>query len=93
VIERPLLTCREILDFLSAYLGGELAESARAEFDRHLRVCPACVAYVDGYRATIGLVEREAHHAGDAATAEAVPEALVRAILAARLRGAQTSKE
>ncbi len=79
--DRPLLTCREVLDFLAAYLGEELPEAERAEFDRHLRVCRACVDYVEGYRTTVALARGETR---EEEPAEAVPEELVAAILASR---------
>jgi anti-sigma factor RsiW len=76
------LTCREVLDFLAAYLDGELAADARAAFERHLARCPACVSYLESYRETIRL-GREAWDA-DGPVDEEVPEELVAAILAVR---------
>lgn len=52
------ITCREISEFLLAYLERELEPEARAEFERHLNYCPPCVHYLDGYRETIELVRR-----------------------------------
>lgn len=82
--EREYITCRELIDFIAGYLDGELPEAARLEFERHLSACPACVAYFESYQRTIKL--------GKAALASSeepapVPEALVRAIRAARARG------
>jgi len=76
--------CRETLDFLLAYLDGELPGDERDEFERHLRACPPCERYLDSYRATIEL-------ARGACRCEEIPEppeSLVRAILAARGRRA-----
>lgn len=81
---RRLLTCQELLDFLGAYVEGELAADERAEFDRHLAVCPACVDYLHGYRETIRL-GRDAL-ASESELVEQAPEELVSAILAARRR-------
>ena len=39
-MEQPLLTCRELIDFLGAYLDGELAPEPRAAFDAHLSRLP-----------------------------------------------------
>ena len=75
------MTCRELNDFLLDYLEGGLAVPARAEFDHHLGLCPDCVRYLDDYREVIrmgGLCGVEEALPAD------VPEALVRAILAAR---------
>ena len=74
-----LPTCREVLDFLSAYLDGELAPEVRAGFERHLQLCPPCVEYLESYRETLRL-EREAYDL-DGPVPREVPEELVRAIL------------
>jgi anti-sigma factor (TIGR02949 family) len=47
------LTCREvILDHLDDYLDGTLSREVVEEFERHLSVCPPCVAYLNTYRRT-----------------------------------------
>jgi anti-sigma factor (TIGR02949 family) len=79
------LTCRELLDFLMAYLDGELGSRERERFDRHLEVCPDCVRYLETYRETIRL-ERLCREP-DAPVPGDVPEELVRAVLAARRAG------
>jgi anti-sigma factor RsiW len=43
------------MDFLLAYVEGELEPAARAAFDRHLQRCSSCVAYLDSYRETVAL--------------------------------------
>jgi anti-sigma factor RsiW len=80
------MTCREVLDFVMAYLDGELTADVRSEFERHLTVCPQCVDYLNSYRATVEL-ERQAfpQREGDAAR-RSIPEDLVKAILASRKR-------
>ena len=76
------MTCRELADFLMDYLNEDLAADVRAAFDRHLALCPNCVAYVKTYRTTIELGRRAfADDEADAGTE--VPDELVRAILAA----------
>lgn len=84
-MSRPLLTCKQLIDFLDGYVDGDLSPDERAEFDRHLALCPPCVAYLDGYRETVRL-GRSALASGEDAAPEDVPEALVTAILAARAR-------
>jgi anti-sigma factor RsiW len=79
-----MITCRELADFLMAYLDGELPVAAAASFEAHLAACPSCVRYMESYRRTIEL-ERLARQ--DVA---AMPEELVRAILAARARAPGT---
>jgi anti-sigma factor RsiW len=80
---RPYLPCREIIAFLADYLDGTLDPAARAEFDRHLAVCPSCVAYLASYAATIRMAKAAA---GDADSGDP-PEELVEAILEATRRG------
>ena len=77
------MTCRELVDFLMAYLDDELPEAQRAEFREHLGACPPCVTYLDTYRETVRL-GREVCAAPDGPVPEDVPEQLVAAILRAR---------
>jgi anti-sigma factor RsiW len=83
-MERPLLGCRELIDFLAAYLGGELAPETRADFDRHLSRCPSCVDYLASYREAVRLAKRACEP--DAELPAEVPSELVDAILASRRR-------
>jgi anti-sigma factor RsiW len=76
------LTCRELIEFLSAYVEGELSADERAAFDAHLSVCPHCVDYLHGYRESIRL--GKAALAGESEIADEAPEELVAAILASR---------
>ncbi|PYQ61873.1 MAG: hypothetical protein DMF58_03315 [Acidobacteria bacterium] len=71
------MTCRELIDFIADYLVGELGESERSEFERHLILCPSCRAYLASYRQTLELL-------ADDAVIEDVPEELVQAILKVR---------
>lgn len=77
------MTCREVIDFLMAYVDGELAADVRSEFERHLAVCQPCVDYLASYRRTLEL-ERQAFPPRDQETAPPIPEDLIRAILASR---------
>jgi len=74
------LTCREIADFLGAYVAGELRARERGAFEGHLAECPDCRTYVDQYERTRRLAKEACNDAVDAG----VPEALVAAILAAK---------
>lgn len=82
----PHITCREVLDFVMAYLDDELSAEQRQEFERHLGVCPSCVNYLDTYKTTI-LLGKDALCAPDAPALDSIPEALVRAVREARLKG------
>jgi len=75
--DRPYLPCTEIIGFLADYLDGELPPDRRSEFDRHLAVCPSCVAYLESYKETIRMAK------GSELPVEEVPEELIKAILAA----------
>lgn len=79
-----MITCRDVLEFLMAYLDGELPPDHRAAFDHHLALCDACRDYLASYQATIRLAREVDDKDGDA---PAPPEDLVRAVLAARGKG------
>ena len=81
-----MITCRELIDFLSDYLENELPAGERAAFDEHLAVCPECRQYVESYRMTIDL-GRKAFARPDDEPPPQVPPALIQAILEARRRG------
>jgi mycothiol system anti-sigma-R factor len=77
------ITCKEFVDFLMAYLDRELSGVQRSTFEDHLDECPPCKNYLDSYRETVAL-GRGCCAPDDAPVPEDVPEALVKAILAAR---------
>lgn len=79
-----MLTCQEFIDFLLAYLSGELPAEQRRVFEEHLGECPACVSYLKSYQQTVR-IEKLVCGCGDPAPADA-PEELIQAILAARAR-------
>lgn len=81
---QPDLTCRDVIEFLMAYLDGELDDAQNSAFEHHLSVCPSCVNYLNTYRRTVVL--------GQAAlrprpNEDAMPESLVDAIRKARRSG------
>ena len=53
------MTCKDVIEFLMAYLDGALESPVRGEFERHLSRCSACVAYLDTYKKSVQLA-REA---------------------------------
>lgn len=77
---KPYITCQELIDFIASYRDNELSPDQRVEFERHLSVCPSCVAYLKTYEQTIALTRAT----GDDPVPEDVPESLIRAILNAR---------
>jgi anti-sigma factor RsiW len=83
------MTCRELIDFLGAYLDGELSEAVRRRFAEHLAACPECSAYLATYRATVKLAKGTIRDPDGPVPAD-VPEDLVKAILAARRKGSES---
>jgi len=81
-----MMTCKEFVDFLMAYMDRELDPAERAEFERHLVDCPPCHVYLDTYRRTVEL-GAEICADEDDPVPDDVPEELVQAILAVRRSG------
>lgn len=77
------MTCRKVIEFLTDYLEGRLTLRQRFILRLHLLLCGHCRAYLRNFRATIR-AEHAAHPKRNDAERPAVPEELVRAILAAR---------
>ena len=86
------ITCREIAEFLLEYTDGALPARERTEFDRHIEECPPCVAYIATYTRTVRLEKAALCGPSDEIPPD-VPEALVRAILAARTPATRTAKK
>lgn len=77
------MNCRELIDFLSDYIEGELPENVKMCFDMHLEMCPPCVEYLKTYQATIQIA-KSCCCDSPAKKMEPMPEQLVSAILSAR---------
>jgi hypothetical protein len=54
------MKCKKIKDLVFAYQDGQLAELEKAEFERHLRACPACSARLEEIRKIDGLLRTAA---------------------------------
>ena len=57
------ISCREVVELVTAYLDGALDPEIVQRMDAHLQLCPPCVEYVEQVRTTARL-------AAAAATAE-----------------------
>lgn len=79
--ERPEISCQACVDFILEYLEDALPGDQRARFERHLKMCPNCVTYLDNYRKTAELTRAVG---APREPAPPVPAALVDAILRAR---------
>ena len=49
------LVCREVVELVTDYLDGALAEPDRVRFEVHLAGCDGCSAYLDQVRQTVRL--------------------------------------
>jgi anti-sigma factor RsiW len=76
------MNCRECVDFLIDYLEGRLPASQSTVFEQHLQRCPPCLAYMETYQLSVRIGRDVC--AREAECTEPMPEALVKAILAAR---------
>jgi anti-sigma factor RsiW len=52
------LTCRELVELVTAYLDGALPAGERSRFEEHLVYCPGCAYYVEQMRETVRLTGR-----------------------------------
>ena len=78
--QSKFITCQQLIDFLEAYNSSDLPTADRIEVDRHLKVCPDCVDYLNTYRQTIQMT-RDAHAVNWQPNPEEVPEDLIKIIL------------
>jgi anti-sigma factor RsiW len=56
LLSRRDLVCREAVELVTDYLEGTLTRRQRRRFERHLRACPHCRAYLEQIRTTIAAV-------------------------------------
>ena len=54
-LRRKDLVCQQAVELVTDYLEGALSRRDRRRFERHLRGCPNCSAYLEQIRATIAL--------------------------------------
>jgi predicted anti-sigma-YlaC factor YlaD len=47
------ITCKELVELLTAHLDGALAVHGRTRFDQHLGHCPGCRAYAQQFDLTV----------------------------------------
>jgi anti-sigma factor RsiW len=52
------MTCKELVELVTDYLEGALAEDQRKRFDEHLVLCPHCQTYLEQMLQTIRTVGR-----------------------------------
>jgi anti-sigma factor RsiW len=47
------LVCRQVVELVTGYLEGTLAERDRRRFEQHISACPHCTVYVEQMRAML----------------------------------------
>jgi len=52
------MTCKDVVELVTAYLDGSMPLTDRARFETHLTECRHCTRYLDQMRETIRLVGR-----------------------------------
>jgi anti-sigma factor RsiW len=50
---RDEMACRELVEVITDYIEGTMAEQDRRRFEAHLEECPYCVTYLEQMRETI----------------------------------------
>ena len=50
------VNCRKATSLIQDYIAGSLKRGIASEFEKHLRICPDCVAFLNTYKKTIDLV-------------------------------------
>jgi len=48
------ITCKQMTDLLLDYLNDHLSPAVKRDFQRHLRICPDCVNFLNTYKKTAG---------------------------------------
>ena len=52
-VEKPDLTCREVVEQVTEYLDHALPIEVRNRLEQHLLICSPCVAFVDQHRSML----------------------------------------
>lgn len=65
--------CKEISDLLLDYVNQSLPPPLKRDFDRHLKICPDCVSFLNTYRKTIDTTQ--------SVPVEAMPEKVRQTVL------------
>jgi len=53
LMRRDEFVCQQMVELVTDYLEGALSRGERKRFERHLRACPNCTAYVEQLHITI----------------------------------------
>lgn len=80
------ITCQEVITFLLDYLSKDLDAEEERNFERHLEVCPSCVAYLQTYQQAVQLGREAMRQKDEEERPDTLGEDLLRAVLSARPR-------
>lgn len=58
VVGNDEMTCRELVELVTAWLDGTLAPAEHARFAAHLDDCPYCQTYIEQMRQAVRLLGR-----------------------------------
>jgi len=58
VLNPATLTCAEVVELVTEYLGNAMSAEDRVRIEQHLLVCPPCTIHVGQVRTTIELMAR-----------------------------------
>lgn len=75
---QPPVRCRELVESITEWMEGALADEVRLRVEEHLAICPHCRGYVAQLRVTIEALR---------ATPPSAPPPAARAALLAAFRG------
>ena len=68
------LTCRELVEVITAYVDGAMSDAERARFEAHVDDCSGCRAVVSQFRTTIEVTGRLTEEQVTAAQRDAMRE-------------------
>jgi predicted anti-sigma-YlaC factor YlaD len=51
------ISCKEIVELVTAHLDGALDSETTARVEHHLQLCPGCLNYVEQMRTTAHIIE------------------------------------
>lgn len=47
--------CKQITDLLYDYLNNKLSQQVKRDFERHLKICPDCISFLNTYKRTVAV--------------------------------------
>lgn len=75
-VNEPWMTCKELVELVTAYLENVMDPDTRALFEAHLKKCRGCHNYLDQFRITARTVGKIAEDDLDPAFRDRLLEAL-----------------